>query len=183
MKYISLLRGINVSGKNPIKMDDLRDLYVSLGFDGVETYIQSGNVVFDHDTFGTAELQKRIETAISKRFGFDVTVMVRTHPELAALIDKSPFENGQAIENSKLYHITFLEGQPVQADIDALLQYAVMDEELYLGERAVYLFCPQSYGRTKLSNSFLESKLKMRATTRNWKTLLTLLEMSRNEHK
>lgn len=90
-KYISMLRGINVSGQKKIKMNELRTLYESLGFRPVKTYIQSGNVIFKSPASDTSELVSNIETKIKQTFGFSVSVIIRTASEFQHVINNNPF--------------------------------------------------------------------------------------------
>ena len=173
--YIAILRGINVSGQKLIKMDKLREALASLGFSNLATYIQSGNVVFQAAPENNLTLAKKIHDRIEEAFGFDVPVLVRSLEEWQQVVDNFPFEG---IEEMNRLLITFLEEKPAsipKEEIDALK--ASKDEVMY-GEKEIYLYVPDGYGKSKLDNNTLERKLKVRATTRNWKTTLTLLEMA-----
>ena len=167
---ISILRGINVGGHRKISMEQLRECYESLGFNGVRTYIQSGNVVFEHETADPSEIVDRIRGAIKRSFGLDVQVIIRTKEEMLSVIKSMPFKG---LDQSKV-HVTFLsekpEGFPLK-EIDAVRDGA---ERFSFSGREVYLFCPNGYGRSKLSNQFLEKKTEVYATTRNWRTVNAL---------
>ena len=102
--FISMLRGINVSGKNRIKMEELRELYESLGFQNVQTYVQSGNVIFESVETDVGEISTRIEKKIKRVSGFDVPVFVRTKSEFQRLIENTPFPGK---DTTKL-HVAFL---------------------------------------------------------------------------
>lgn len=174
--YISMLRGINVSGKNSIKMDALRELYTKLGFQDAQSYIQSGNVVFKTAETDPQFLQERIKQAISVQFGYDVPVLVIDQLEYAAIIKSNPYLNDES-KQGEFMHLTLLAEQPdpeklAKIDVDAYLP----DCFEVLG-RTIYLYCPGGYGNTKLNNGFFESKLKIAATTRNWKTSQHLLSL------
>lgn len=173
--YISLLRGINVSGQKKIRMQDLKALYESLGFKKVDTYIQSGNVVFDTRV---ADIRQAIEKAIAKEFGFDVPVLLRTADELGEILTANPFLTRPGIDISKL-HVSFLDQEPAVSDIENLSQVQSGADEFQVLGQQVYLYCPNGYGRSKLTNTVLEKKLGTGATTRNWKTVLQLCEMAR----
>lgn len=175
--YISILRGINVSGQKMIKMSALREMNENLGFSNVRTYIQSGNVVFETRLHDPGDLAKVISAAILKTFGFEVPVIVLEQDELAAVSEKNLFVNQRQEDISKL-HVTFLaepasDGQRANFDHDLYLP-----DEFYLDGKAIYLFCPNGYGNTKLNNNFFEKKMKVQATTRNWKTVLELVKLS-----
>ncbi len=173
--YISMLRGINVSGQKKIKMEELKKLYKSLGFFDVQTYIQSGNVIFKSPEKDVSKLASRIRQGIKQISGFDVSVIIRTKDELEELIKNNPFTQKDA---SKL-HVTFLSAVPTSVPVDEISKVKDKAEEFFIGDRAVYLFCPNGYGRSKLSNTLFEKKLKLSATTRNWETVKALFNMAK----
>jgi len=175
--YISILRGINVSGHNLIKMDALRKLYENLGFQNVTTYVQSGNVVFTGDEIDVNESGQRISQQIEKDFGYEVPVIVLTLSKLKQVIDTNPFLKDNNIDIAYL-HVTFLSSIPDHYDHKIIEDKKQGEEEISFSDNAVYLYCPNGYGRTKLTNNFLESKLKVGATTRNWKTTTELLKIA-----
>jgi len=172
--YISILRGINVSGQNKIIMADLKLLYEDLGFLDVITYIQSGNVVFKTNLkTTTTKLAKLIEDKIKGNYGFEVPVIIRTQNELQNIIEINPFKND---EIDGLY-VTFLSNQPNANQLEKLENVNFLPDKFELIDKEVYLSVV-SYGNTKLSNNFFESKLKVTATTRNLKTIIKLIELS-----
>ena len=178
MKMVSLLRGINVSGQKKILMADLRDLFERLGFSQVATYIQSGNVVFESPESARDLLQKQIQDAIRADYGFTVPVELRSHRELTTVIAEYPFgEIDLALEGSKIA-VTFLSEEPPAASLATLEQYVIAPDELVHRGREIYLRCPDGFGKAKLTNAILEKKLGVSATSRNWKTVLKLAEMS-----
>lgn len=174
--YISILRGINVSGKNIIKMTDLKQLYEKLSFIDVQTYIQSGNVVFKTKEQNIVTLEKAIKEQINTQFGYDIPVLVIKSEKLKKIIETVPFKN---IDTSKL-HVTFLANISTNPLVEQIMEKKASSELVHLTEKAVYIYCPDGYGKTKLSTNFLEKKLKVSATTRNWKTVNKLLELSLN---
>ncbi|MFL0246053.1 DUF1697 domain-containing protein [Candidatus Clostridium stratigraminis] len=176
MKYIAFLRGINVSGRNSIKMAALKAMFESLCFNKVETYIQSGNVIFEFKACDTVSLEVKIKEEISKIFGFHVETMVRTIEELINIISNNPLAEEVNIEIDKL-HVTLLMNEPEEAIIDSLVLKKEENEKYIIRGKEIYLYCPNGYGNTKLNNTILEKKLKVAATTRNWKTMNKLLEM------
>lgn len=178
MKYISLLRGINVSGQKQIRMADLRMLYESIGLEEVTTYIQSGNVMFGSSSKNVEELSSKIEGAIRKQFKFEVLVEIRTHRELASIIKNCPFGPVDEEKDGTRVLVSFLSTEPVRGKLDEVRRYATESEKLVLKGREVFLYCPNGYGKSKLSNAFLEKKLGVVATTRNWKTVSQLYELS-----
>ncbi|MGE5106405.1 MAG: DUF1697 domain-containing protein [Sphingobacteriales bacterium] len=174
---ISILRGINVSGQKKILMADLKALYEQRGFKDVTTYIQSGNVVFRTDKKLTnAELAQIIEKDIKTQFGFDVPVITRTSEEWNKIITANPFMKKKEINSDKL-HVTFLSQEPDKANIKIAESFSYLPDEFSINGSEVFLHIPDSYGNTKLSNNFFENKLKVSATTRNWKTVITLAEI------
>jgi len=176
-KYIALIRGINVNGSNLIRMDALKESMVSIGLISVRTYIQSGNLVFEYQEMPNAELEKLIGSTIFRDFGLNVPVLVKTSVELEKAIAENPFmlERKTTIDT---LHITFLAGIPEKGMLNNLLPMKDGVDEGLIKDDRIYLNCPQGYGRTKFTNTFLEKKLKVKATTRNWKTLLKLKEMT-----
>ena len=173
--YIAMLRGINVSGRNPIKMPDLQALFSGLGLTDVATYIQSGNVVFT-STAKAATLVPAIEQRIASEFGLDVPVQLRTKAEIGKVIAGNPFLRGRA-ELAKL-HVTFLAAKPAAALVRALRDYRAPPDEFQVFGREVYLHCPGGYGKSKLDNSFWERRLSTAATTRNWTTVTKLFALA-----
>ncbi|HML06403.1 MAG TPA: DUF1697 domain-containing protein [Methanobacterium sp.] len=176
MKYIALLRGINVGGKKRIKMADLVEALEPLGLENVKTYLQSGNVIFEYDSIDSDEIARNIEDKISQTFGISVNVIIRTESELERVINTNPFIKKPNIELDKL-HVTFLKELP---DFIALDLNKSENEKFEVIDREIYLYLPNGYGRTKLTNNIFEKKLKTTATTRNWKTTNKLFEMSKN---
>ena len=177
-KHISILRGINVGGKKKIKMADLKCLYELLGFQNVVTYIQSGNVIFDATAKCKADLKTMIEEAIEDRYGFHVPVAIRTNHEIGNIIRLCPFGTVDLVEEGTKVLVTFLSSEPSEAKISAIQNYVVAPEDLVVRGREVYLYCPNGYGRSKLTTTFLERKLEVKATTRNWKSVHKLYELS-----
>ncbi|PKP29913.1 MAG: hypothetical protein CVU00_14140 [Bacteroidetes bacterium HGW-Bacteroidetes-17] len=177
--YISLLRGINVSGQKIIKMAALKKMYEDLKFMNVQTYIQSGNVVFQASETTKEELETLISNQIKSDFGFEVPVLVLDTKELKEIMEQNPFALDQNKNSSSIY-ITFLSSKPGQIDQEILRQKQVIGEEFILTEKAVYLYCPNGYGKTKLTNTFIENRLQVRATTRNLKTTNELLRIAEN---
>lgn len=176
--YISILRGINVSGQKSIRMIDLKALYESLGFTNVITYIQSGNVIFKTSSeLNSNELAQKIEQAILKKYNFEVPVIIRSVKEWNIVTKNNPFI-APTIEEGKLY-VTFLNREPDKILLDSINKLDFTPEQFKITGKEIYLYCPNGYGNTKLSNNFFEKKLKTQATTRNWNTVLKLLELTK----
>jgi uncharacterized protein (DUF1697 family) len=177
--YISILRGINVSGHRIIKMEKLRQLYLDLGFENVKSYIQSGNVVFQTKEESNEELGLNIEKCIKDNFGFEVPVIVNKLQEFKQILNSNPFLKDKT-KNISFLHITFLSEKPKKVDLENILNDKFEQDEFNLLNKAVYLYCPNSYSNSKLTNKFFEKKLKVMATTRNWKTALELLNLAQS---
>lgn len=175
--YISILRGINVSGKRIIKMDALRELMSALKFANVQTYIQSGNVIFKTKEIATDVLSKKIAAAIEKQFSFEVPVITITLDELKQSVENNPFLNHKNKDVSFL-HLTFLAEAPQESLFNAIESNNYLPDEIQLINKTLYLYCPNGYGNTKLHNIFLEKKLQVTATTRNWKTCNELIQLA-----
>jgi uncharacterized protein (DUF1697 family) len=171
-----MIRGINVGGRKRVKMEELQRIYGSMGFQNVRTYVQSGNVVFESPESDSMEmLAREIEKKISTSFGFDeVVVLVRTTDDFRKLIQDTPFGG---LDDGKI-HVTFLSREPQSLPAEEIGRAKDRAEAYAICGKEIYLFCPNGYGRTKLSNNFFERKLKVRATTRNWKTINALLAMA-----
>lgn len=178
MKYISILRGINVSGQKKIKMLDLKSLYESLGFQNVVTYIQSGNVIFETSDKNKSNVKMLIEDAIVKKYKFHVPVEIRTKREIESIIKNNPFGTVDLVKDGTKVLVTFLSSIPDKVKVTEVLSKVVTPEKLVIKGQEVYLYCPNGYGVSKLSNSFIEKKLEVEATTRNWKSVHKLYELS-----
>lgn len=174
---IALLRGINVSGQKKIKMADLKNRFEELDFHNVRTYIQSGNVLFDHPSLGARELEKRIEEKIARDYGFEVPAMVLVPSDLEYVLHNNPFLNGRKEDPKRLY-VTFLAEVPPSENVKGLEGLDYHPEEYVLDGRFIFFFSPLGYGRARMNNNFFEQKLKVKATTRNWKTINVLWEMA-----
>ncbi len=176
--YIALLRGINVSGQKKIKMADLRACLETLPFSDITTYIQSGNIVFKSAILSVAKLEKQIHELILKDFGFEVPVLIKTHQELKVAFENNPFAKDASKDPNKFY-IVFLKEKPLAANIALLKTYDYSPEAYILDERIIYFYAANGAGNAKMSNNFFEKKLKVQATTRNWKTTHKLVTLSK----
>ncbi|MBZ5561351.1 MAG: DUF1697 domain-containing protein [Acidobacteriia bacterium] len=172
---IALLRGVNVA-QNMLKMERLRQLLQELGFKNVTTYLQSGNAVFQAEGSPSS-----VSTAIEKRLAGEtrlpVTVLIRTPAELKSIIVRNPFLKEKGVDRSKL-HVTFLADAGGKDALKKLSALNVGADQFRLSGKEVYLYCPNGYGISKLSNSGLERALAVKATTRNWNTVNKLCELA-----
>lgn len=174
--YIAMLRGVNVSGRNRLPAGDLANVFVAAGADRVRTYIQSGNVVFG-SAQAPSELVAFVEDRLARIVGTRIPVVMRTDEELATVVGGNPL--ARRGRDPKSLHVTFLADAPDRQRVTDLRRLDVGDEAFDVRGREVYLYCPNGYGRTKLTNAFVENSLRCEATTRNWRTVTTLLAMAR----
>jgi len=174
---ICLLRGINVSGHKPIKMEALRAAFETRGFGDVRTYLQSGNVLFDASGASPANLKTEIEDLILKEFGFKVPVLIRTSAELKRIMGRNPFLKTKGIDLSRV-GVVFLSGSPNKTALKGLEALVGKNERFHSEGREIYLHCPDGFGRSKLSNAAIEKKLSLVATSRNWNTVSELFSMA-----
>lgn len=179
-KKVAILRGINVGGKRKILMQDLKELFRQLGFNNIQTYIQSGNVIFDSsETTDNFKKANEIEDAIFNRFGFQVPVIILDAKELQDAISENPFITDKTIEINSL-HLTFLKELPDDEKLKNITALNFSPDFFEIRNKNVFVYCAGKYHASKLTNNFFESKLKIPATTRNWKTVLKLSELSRS---
>ena len=177
--YIALLRGINVSGQKLVKMDRLRSLFSQCGFENVRTYVQSGNLVFEAPRVSIAQLARKIEKEILEEFGFSVPVLVIPKAEFEKVVARNPFSGEKGGNPSRLY-VTYHSQAPVRARLNVLAAIPAGNDRFHYAKGAVYLSCPEGYGKTKLSNAAIERALEGVATTRNWKTVNELSRLAAN---
>ena len=155
-------------------MTDLKRLFEELGFINVKTYIQSGNVVFETDNSNSENILESIKNILNKKYIFSIDVMILAKQKLLAMLKKDPFPE---VNPSQLL-VTLFSSIP-QTNLESEIKSKLSPgEELLYTENEMYLHCPNGYGKTKLTNSFLEKKLMVMCTTRNWRTLRKLKEMT-----
>lgn len=174
-KYITILRGINVGGKRKILMADLKQLFEKIGAKNTQHYIQSGNIVYTHTEQDNNVLSTHISEAIKKQYGFDVPVLTMTEKELAQTVKDNPFVNDAEITQ---LHVTFLKDAPEADHATTLNDFDISPDVFQLVGKRVFLKCAGKYHETKLGNNQIDRKLKVVATTRNWKTTLKLHELA-----
>ena len=164
-----LLRGVNLGKHNRISMPDFRAVLEGLGCRDVQTYVQSGNAVVDHDGT-TAELERTVAAALAER-GLAVPVMVRTGEELARVVEQSPWHD----LDPKMFHVAFLSGDPDPAKVAAIDHEALLPERVHVGERVLYLDYALGAGRSKGLDRL---KVGVDATARNWRTVNALRDLA-----
>jgi len=174
--YIAMLRGINVSGQKPVRMERLRESCTALGFRSIETYVQSGNIVFS-SRVAAPKLAQTLKALIDAQTRLPVTVVIRSASEMTKIVAGNPFLKQKALDVTKL-HVTFLGSVPSKPALQKLDALAGTRDQYRLVKQEIYLHCPINYGQTKLSNTAIEKVLSVGATTRNWKTVTTLCAMA-----
>jgi len=175
MRYVALLRGINVGGNNMIKMETLRATFASLGFENVKSYVNSGNLIFETAKTDDGKLAAKIHDSIQAEFGFDISVMVRTVPEIEEIVANNPFE-GQ-FESHKNVHVFFLNEKLTDAQKALLLEQGSENEIFAIFDRHVICMLRIHILDSAVGKGFIDKKLKVAATGRNWRTVTTLAEM------
>jgi uncharacterized protein (DUF1697 family) len=173
---VSMLRGVNLGPHRRVSMEALRALYLSLGLRDVQTYIQSGNIIFTTSARDLAALGKRIETAIEKKFGFHSEVILRTGAELGDVLERNPFAARPGIDPSRVL-ISFLSRHPELEAAARLAALKTSPEELFLDGRELYIYYPNGMGRSKLTMTLLDKSLGVAGTGRNWNTVRKLREL------
>jgi uncharacterized protein (DUF1697 family) len=173
--FIALLRGINLGNHYKMKMPALKTVFENLGFEEVKTYLQSGNVVFNSGNIDTSSLEARIEAAILEEFGYVVPTLIRVPADLERIVDANPFVN-QTISNPIQPYVIFFKKTSVTLELELP---ATEPAEYVFGELELFVHYPNGSHASKLSNNFVERKLKTTASSRNWRTVLALLEMSK----
>jgi len=172
--YIAFLRGINVGGHKKILMADLRVLFEKLNFKNVQTYIQSGNVIFQSTEDNIEFLESKIKDQILHQYGFEVSVLVKTHSEIKNILNSCPFSE---VKKVKSYFI-ILHSIPDEDLIEKTMQIKYPNEEFHIMNSCVYIYYSHGSGKAKCGTNFFEKKLKVSATARNYNTIKKLVSMS-----
>jgi uncharacterized protein (DUF1697 family) len=175
MRQIVLLRGINLGATNRVAMPALRELLGERGFEDVRTYVQSGNIVL-RSGLSPARLADECRGAIAERFGLEIDVLARTRDELAEVIARNPLK--EVAVNPKRYQVTFLSTELDPSQVEELHSLAAGPERLVVLGREVYAWHPDGVARSKLWARLGGKGLGVPATSRNWSTVTTLLEMA-----
>ena len=175
-KYIALLRGINVSGQKIIKMDALRTMFEAGGCANVKTYIQSGNVAFEHPEADAVALRMHIEAHLKVSLGYGVPTLLRERKALETVVAGNPFPLDLPDFGKKVY-VAFFEHAPTEVAIAGIAPYVNEMEKLVISGGEGYLYYAEGLGKAKLTHALIERRLGM-STLRNWNTVTTLLEMA-----
>jgi uncharacterized protein (DUF1697 family) len=174
-RYVVLLRGINIGPRNRIAMPALRDALGEAGFEDVQTYVQSGNVVLTSRAQPDA-VRRRVEGVIAERFGLDIDVLVRTRADLARIAKANPLKH--VAENPKRYQVTFLESKLPAETVSTLEELAAHGEQVVARGREVYAWTPDGIARSKLWAKLAGTSLGVTATSRNWTTVEALRDLA-----
>jgi uncharacterized protein (DUF1697 family) len=172
--YAVLLRAVNLAGHNKVPMPWLREALTEAGYTDVATYVQSGNVILSSPG-SAAEVAKTVNGVISKAHGFDIDVVVRTKAQLAAVVRNNPFP--EHADDPKALHVTFLASKPAASKVKALDPDEFAPELFAVRGSELYLWFPNGSGRSKMATAPWAKRLAVKGTDRNWRTVLTLLEM------
>jgi len=173
-RYVSLLRGVNLGPTTQVSMADLKRLYVDLGLDDVETYIRSGNVVFSSGD-RPDEVRRRIEDGVADRLGMSLDVVVRTHEELADVVERNPF----ARADPRHLHVVFLADRVPEELTARLAEQDFGTDEYAADGREIYLHLPDGFGRSRLATRMSALRSPVVGSVRNWRTVCRLRDMSR----
>jgi uncharacterized protein (DUF1697 family) len=176
--YLALFRAVNVSGHNIIKMEHLRKLMEANGFKNVQTYIQSGNVVFEHPETDKAKIKREIEVLLYREYGHDVLNFILDAADLRKAVSNNPFTGPEPEPSGmKKFFVVFLSTDATPQGIDQIKKFNRSDDEFKAIGKILYLKLSQSAADSKFNSAFIEGKLGLKSTTRNWNTTLKLLEM------
>jgi len=171
MKYVAFLRAINVGGHAIIRMADLKKMFETAGLENVQTYIQSGNVIFESEVADGESLAKQIERQLEKAAEYKIELFVRTMREVQSIAEKNPFKP----KNGETAYVTFLNQSPDAKSQQALLDLKSDADDFAFRGREVYSL-RRDRGNSVFSNNFLEKILKVPATTRNLTTIMRIVE-------
>lgn len=176
-KLLALLRGINVGGKNKLPMKDLVDIFAAAGCTDVQTYIQSGNVIFTAAASISAKLPANLTARIAKRFGYQIPVILRSASQLGQIIQNNSFLKAGA--PSDTLHLMFLADLPAPRSVASLDPQRSPGDSFLVSGQEVFLHLPNGGARSKLTNAWFDAKLATIGTTRNWRTVLKLFDLIR----
>lgn len=177
--FLAFLRGINVSGQKIIKMADLKVALETIGFQKIQTYIQSGNIVLETENTEIALLEQKITDKIKETFAFDVPTVVRTVEDLEKILKNNPF-NKQILEEKDQLYFTLLKNRPSAESQQSLENKASNIDEIRVLGQTVYVLCRKGYGESVFSNNFVEKNLKISATTRNLATMEKMIYLGKH---
>jgi len=167
-----------MAGHNKIQATELSALYHKMGFKDVRTYIQSGNVIFSLDEkTDINRVESEIESAILKKFNYNIPVLIRTISEINKVISENPFIDEMNFDPSRLA-VIFLHEMPSGEQIEKVKNVDYPPDKFKIIGKEIFIYCPNGFGKTKLYTNFFENKMKVTGTARNWKTINNLLEIA-----
>jgi uncharacterized protein (DUF1697 family) len=169
-RYIAFLRAVNVGGHHTIKMDSLRQLFASLGYANVETFIASGNLVFETKRKNAQALEREIENGLREALGYEVATFIRTDAELAAVANYKPFSQSD-LDGAVALNIAFLADGLDDQSSQKLMALRTEIDDFHVHEREIYWLCRQGQSVSKISNAVLEKALGQRSTLRGANTV------------
>jgi len=175
VRFIALLRGINVGGRNKVPMAELREVLTEASFEDVATYIQSGNILLNGNGRQEADVVKDVEAVMSDHFGLDIPVVVRSIGQWAEIIAANPFP--KMVDEPKMLHVYLCREAPTKAALKQFDTSAYPNERFAASGRELYVFYTDGVARSKLSTNELERRLNMTTTGRNWSTMTKLAAM------
>ena len=172
-----------MAGHNKIKMTDLSTLYKKIGLKNVETFIQSGNVVFtDPGNLSEKDLTEQIEDAVSKIFKYNIPVIIRTAEEFREIVSLNPFSDVENFNPEKLA-VIFLYEKPSEAQIGKVKNINYPPDKFIIKGKEIFIYCPNGFGKSKIYTGFFENKMKVSGTGRNWNTINALLRIAEKKGK
>ena len=172
-KYVAFLRAINVGG-HTVKMDTLRQLFQSIGFSKVETFIASGNVIFDSKSTNAKALEKKIEDCLQKKLGYSVATFIRSTSDLAKIAQHRPFGESDLNAKGNSVYIGFIANKPNDESKKKLLSFVTEVDDFHVDSLEVYWLCRTKMSESKFSGALLEKTVGMQATWRNSNTVRKL---------
>lgn len=179
---ITMLRGINMTGHNTIKMNGLANLFRQIGYTDAETYIQSGNIVFTCHNRNIEDVSTEIRNAIISEFNLNIAVITRTSDEMGKIISANPFLEESGFDPSKMA-VLFLELKPSDAQVLKVAGIDYPPDKFHINGSEIYVYCPNGFGKTKLYTNFFETKMKVTGTARNWRTVNKLREIAEKKKR
>ena len=170
-----------MTGHNSIKMTELSMLYNDLGFTGIQTYIQSGNVIFraKRET-SVLEIEQRIEKEILSKFNYVIPTMVRTNMDVSLLFKRNPFLNEENFDAAKMA-VIFLRETPSDSQINKVINISYPPDKFRISGKEIFIYCPNGFGKTKIYTNFFEKKMGVSGTARNWKTITSILQIAEKQ--
>lgn len=176
MKYAAFFRALNVGGHGLIKMQHLKELFDSAGFDDVRTYIQSGNIVFTSKEKDKLKLEKMAEEILKNELEYPVNTFIRSDKEIEKIIKDNPFSEAALSKNLVLYY-AFLPHRPDKDKVQLILSSGNETEQHVIKDKGIYSLIVKNGGKTLFSGGWLEKNLKLPVTVRNWNTVIKVHEM------